>query len=88
MRPYRVRHIPSGLYYQPARGYRKSNLSKQGKVYLTGLNPLSTMPDYVYIQVDKESRVFGLVKSLFPLNDKGDILYKTPKEQFIIEELE
>lgn len=34
MMPYRMKHIPTGLYYQPIR-HRGSNLSKNGKVYLT-----------------------------------------------------
>jgi len=42
MKVYRIRHIPSGLYYCPARhvkvpnqeyGWIKSNLSKTGKLY-------------------------------------------------------
>jgi hypothetical protein len=33
---YRIRHIPTGLYYQPVKGRwdgEKSNISKNGKVY-------------------------------------------------------
>lgn len=41
MKVYRIKHIPSGLYFTPsrhikvktARGYAKSNLSKRGKIY-------------------------------------------------------
>lgn len=38
--PYRLKHVPSGLYYQPHK-YRGSNLSKKGKVYMTKGNILS-----------------------------------------------
>lgn len=87
-RPYRVKHIPSGLYYQPARGYAKSNLSKTGKAYITNVNPLTSKGrDYIYIQVDKYARVFNSVKGLFPLNNEGNIEYRCPKDQFKIEEL-
>ena len=33
MKPYRIKHKASGLYYQPT--VNGSNLSKTGKVYLT-----------------------------------------------------
>ena len=35
---YRLRHIPTGLFYQPVKGrwqHQATNLSKRGKVYLT-----------------------------------------------------
>lgn len=88
MKPYRIKHKNSGLYYQPVRGRIKSNLSKNGKVYITKLNPLvSTTGDYIYIEVDKEARVFKKVEGLFPLDKYGNINGKCPKEQFEIEEL-
>lgn len=33
VKPYRIKHKASGLYYQPAINH--SNLSKKGKVYMT-----------------------------------------------------
>lgn len=35
MKAYRIRHIPTGLFYQPAKGRRwqKNQLSKTGKTY-------------------------------------------------------
>ena len=35
MRLYRIKHKPTGLFYCPVRGFgsRKTNLSKNGKVY-------------------------------------------------------
>ena len=69
MKPYRIKHKFSGLYYQPVRGRIKSNLSKNGKVYITKLNPLeSTTDDYIHIEVDKETMVFKKVEGLFPYN--------------------
>lgn len=88
MKPYRIKHIESGLYYRPARGRNKSNLSTHGNVYLTKTNPLTSKGrDYIYIQVDKETRTFKKVKDMFPKDSKGNIYFKCPKEQFIIEEL-
>ena len=37
-KPYRIKHKASGLYYQPANNH--SNLSKNGKVYMTNNSPL------------------------------------------------
>ena len=37
---YKVKHVPSGLYYQPHK-YRGSNLSTRGKVYQTNTHGLS-----------------------------------------------
>jgi hypothetical protein len=34
---YRVKHVPTGLYYKPC-GHRASHLSKTGKVYHTNVN--------------------------------------------------
>lgn len=40
MKPYKLKHIPTGLYYQPHK-HRGSNLSKKGKIYQTGTHGLS-----------------------------------------------
>ncbi len=49
MKPYRLKHKPSGLYYQPSKG--GSNLSSSGKVYLTNVNGLSGQRDPMTISV-------------------------------------
>jgi len=41
MKPYKMKHIPTGLYYQPHK-HRGSNLSKNGKIYQTASNGVST----------------------------------------------
>lgn len=41
MKPYRVKHIPTGLYYKPV-GSTYNNLSKSGKIYWTKSNVLNT----------------------------------------------
>ena len=37
MKFYKIRHVPTGMYYQPTKGCGsdKTNLSKNGKVYQT-----------------------------------------------------
>lgn len=37
MTPYRIKHVPTGLYYKPG----EVNLSKNGKVYTTATNAFS-----------------------------------------------
>lgn len=43
---YRIKHKASGLYYQPSRNH--SNLSKNGKVYMTNNSPLMINNSYDY----------------------------------------
>lgn len=38
MKPYRIKHIPTGLYYKPS---TDTNLTKRGKAYTTGSNILT-----------------------------------------------
>ena len=40
---YRLKHIPTGLYYQPSKGGRnqKNNLSETGKIYSSNNNIIS-----------------------------------------------
>ena len=54
MKPYKLKHLPTGLYYQPYT-YRGSNLSKKGKIYQGNTHGLSStikrhkmMPDDEY----------------------------------------
>lgn len=39
MKPYRIKHKPTGLYYKPST--RGTNLSKSGKIYNSPNNPLT-----------------------------------------------
>ena len=40
MKPYKLKHTPTGLYYQPKK-HRGANLSERGKIYQTKNNILS-----------------------------------------------
>lgn len=40
MRPYKIKHKPTGLYYQPI-SHRGSHFSKRGKIYQTKSNILN-----------------------------------------------
>lgn len=61
MKPYRLKHKPSGFYYQPTtKG--GNNLGKNGKVYLTGVNGLSAERDPILITVKESSIAYKKTK--------------------------
>lgn len=64
MKPYRVKHIKSGLYYQPVtKG--GNNLGPTGKVYMTKVNGLSDATNgEICIAVKKDSRAYKHTKDM------------------------
>lgn len=57
MELYKLKHKPTGLYYQPVRGRfnrNKTNLSKRGKVYQTQSNALNGVGDTITINVSEK----------------------------------
>lgn len=65
MKPYRLKHKPSGLYYQPTtKG--GNNLGKNGKVYLTGVNGLSAVSDPILVVVKGNSIAYNKTKDTLP----------------------
>ena len=93
MEAYRLKHIPTGLYYQPSKA--GNNLSKRGKVYLTKANPL-TMDrgaDYIWIDVKVKSEVWrdyeGMLGDLKKCSYNGNIMPgRISKTEFKIEYIE
>lgn len=57
MKPYRLKHIPTGLYYQPHK-HGGSHLSKTGKIYQTKVNIVDKLT--IYCQFG--SRVYEMTK--------------------------
>lgn len=54
MEIYKLKHKPTGLYYQPVRGRwrgQKTNLSKKGKIYQGNQNALNGNGDYIFIDI-------------------------------------
>ena len=91
-KPYRIRHMASGLYYQPAINH--SNLSKKGKVYITNISLLTSNNgyDYIPISVKKGTKIHNILEKSMPL--KGvecfygtAVWYKVLKSEFEKEEL-
>ena len=73
MRPYRIKHIPTGLYFTP--GWYRTNLSFKGKIYKSKLNVL----DYYWyglipIVIFRNSKVAEVCKKVIPR--LSDILSK------------
>ncbi len=90
MKPYRLKHKPSGLYYQPSKG--GNNLSTKGKVYLTNVNGLSSQRDPMYISVMKDSIAHKKTKDILPWEKSGykygQLTCKVPHSDFEMEYLD
>lgn len=66
MKIYRLKHKPTGLYYQPVRGRfskDKTNLSKNGKIYQNNQNALIGQSDTIIINVSERQYISN--KNLF-----------------------
>lgn len=87
MRPYRIKHIPTGLYYKPS---TRNNLSKNGKIYNTNNcvlayhknDPFITIAIMQNTTLDKQC---GKLSDNFGYNSYGKIFYKVPRTEFEIE---
>lgn len=62
MTPYRIKHIPTGYYYQPNKHWG-CGLSVKGKVYQTKNNILSYEKDKIVVQAREDNRVYRLTKA-------------------------
>lgn len=87
IKPYRIKHKPTGLYYKPST--RGTNLSRQGKSYITSNNFLhySDYEDMVIINISPmQYEEFKDV--LPPLNARySKTTIKVPIADFVIEYL-
>ena len=87
MKPYRIKHKASGLYYQPTAN--KNNLSKTGKVYLTKNNVLNGTDTFVLISLNERGKIYKEYGKFFPTlkPDYSYLICRVPKTEFEIEEL-
>lgn len=92
VKPYRIKHKASGLYYQPAINH--SNLSKKGKVYMTNNSPLmlNDSYDYIAISVRKGTKAHDILEKEMPLKGVDEyfgkaVYYCVPKSEFEKEDL-
>lgn len=92
MKPHRVKHIPTGLYYKPYGS--AGNLSSVGKVYLTNSDPLmiDRGEDYIYICLKMGSSILKKFPNEFPelsfSEHQCKYVGRVPKSKFEIEYLE
>lgn len=50
MKPYRLKHVPTGLYFQPTNNW--NNLSKKGKIYTGNSNGLTGYQDTITLNIN------------------------------------
>lgn len=92
MKPHRVKHIPTGLYYKPYGS--NSNLSAVGKVYLNNSDPynVNNGEDSIYIAIRRFHSILKKFPNAFPelkLNEFGNKYYGyISKSKFEIESFE
>jgi hypothetical protein len=67
MKIYKLKHVPTGLYFQPHK-HRGSHLSKNGKIYQTAAHGLSEVfkngSEFFIVHCKKDSRSHILTKDL------------------------
>lgn len=95
VKPYRIKHKDSGLYYQPASNH--SNLSKKGKVYINNQSPLTMCNDenFIRIQIRHNTlayKALGDTLSKYAIGKDDEYewhstSYRVPKSEFEKEEL-
>lgn len=89
MKPYRLKHKPTGLYYKPT---SSSNLSKKGKVYTTGASALSYYDKEIKVSIQRYSTIYKKFGELLePYRSKTcksyEDIYDIPRTHFELEEL-
>jgi hypothetical protein len=94
MKPYKLKHLPTGLYYQPHK-HRGSHLSKKGKIYQTKINGLSDAIKYkrktFRIACADNSQVYNSTKNILKW-EKSSWSYRqqvaeTQVSDWVVEEL-
>ena len=91
MKPYRIKHKPTGLYYYPGSG--RTNLTFRGKIYKTKQNVFdyylySPIPIYMF----NVSKTAEICKRLIPeigekLSKYSGCKVELPREDFEVEPL-
>lgn len=87
MELYKLKHKPTGLYYQPvSRTYcwNKTNLSKKGKIYQDGANGLNGKSDTITISISEKQYKANteLFKRLGVYSYSGEYHIRCPKSDF------
>lgn len=91
MKPYKVKHVPTGLYYQPHK-HRGSHLSKSGKIYQTNINGVES-GNYGHktftVWCEKNSTIHKLTKDILTWTESryNQLKAETNFEDWIREEI-
>lgn len=94
MKPYRLKHKPTGLYYTPVKGRyeNQSNLSKNGKVYLNKINALTGVGDtiIIYVSIKQYEKMKDVFDKLGAEKSKWNRVYtlRSKKSDFEVEPLD
>ena len=87
MEVYRLKHVPSGLYYKPG----NPNLSKRGKVYFGGSNRLTYHKGPIICMIRIGSPMYKQLEVVEGIKwgkpGSRDICAYIPREQFIKEQI-
>lgn len=93
MKPYKMKHIPTGLYFQPHK-HRGSHLSKNGKIYQTNTNGVESGNyghSFFRIACEKDSRIYELTKDILVWTESSwryhQLYANTKFEDWIREEI-
>ena len=89
MRPYRLKHKPTGLYYKPSCA---TNLTSKGKVYTTSGCALSYYDKEIKVSIQRYSTTYKKFSELLePYRSKTcklyEDIYDIPRTHFELEEL-
>lgn len=92
---YRLKHVPTGLYYQPHK-HRGSNLSKRGKIYQTASHGLSSAlrhkKETFNVYVENNSVSHKLTKEILDYKEcswtYNQLVAETKVSDWVIEELQ
>lgn len=91
MTPYRIKHVPTGLYYKPG----DINLSKTGKIYAGSTNRLTYMRgmhnEYISCRIricgDAHQKLLRVEGIHWKEHKYDSVIVYIPKEQFVKEEI-
>ena len=88
MKPYRIKHVSTGLYYKPG----EVNLTKNGKVYTTGVNAFSYFTcGYIPVSARANSKLHTSTKGVIQWGKTAyypsKVSARIPIEQFVKEEI-
>ncbi len=91
MKLYKMKHLPTGLYYTPSKG--RGNLSKKGKIYV-GIKPRYEWCKQLRIVLwslrNSDSKMNQTIRNYFNITDTSPYInkyFQTQESDWLIEEI-